>query len=650
MKCTGSWRHRPDDYGRTIAAPKDGDAMKLAQALILVGTLAAALGAGAAEIAVPTYHYGNLRTGWNEHETKLGANNFPSTFGMIATVALDDQVDAQPLLVPGLNIAGGVHDVVYVVTESNTVYAIDANSGAVLVSRNLGAPVPVPLGCGNNGPNVGITGTPTLNRKANALYLIAYVNSNGTTPTYQLHALDLATLADRLPPTTVSASTTLTDGTTFAFDATYQRQRPALLEQNGILYAGFGSFCDFDASHSRGWVIGFHASTLAPLAHATVNDTQASSPTDFFLSSVWMSGFGIAGSGNEVFFSTGNSDCNFYTNPESCPSQTTYNGVTNVQESVIAMSANLATRNGLFTPSNVFYLDQADLDLGAAGVMLLPTLSGQNLATIVSKDGRLWLLDRDSLGTYLDVQQLANGCWCGPSFYTGSDGVNRVVSSAGNLVQTWQVALSPTPHLVAEASGTVQSSIQDPGFFTTVSSNGTSSGSAVIWAVARPSDTTGLTLYAFSGTPQNGALPKLYSSPAGQWPYLGGNANITPVVANGKVYVASYQALMIFGPNGTAVTPGIVAAREPATLPAGATRRVSGRLTALTDAEVVLRTRGGAFIRVDTRHAEEAERVPNLTVGHAYTALATEDPDTGALQAIAITRAKPREAAWPRDR
>ena len=86
----------------------------------------------AAPEAVPTYHYDTQRTGWNANETTLTATSFPSTFGLLHTVALDDQVDAQPLLVPGLTIAGGTHDVVYVVTESNTVYAIDASSGAIL--------------------------------------------------------------------------------------------------------------------------------------------------------------------------------------------------------------------------------------------------------------------------------------------------------------------------------------------------------------------------------------------------------------------------------------------------------------------------------------------------------------------------------------
>lgn len=629
--------------------------MRLSRILSCIGVgllLARAAGVLAAGIAVTTYHYDNLRTGWNPAETALSAANFPANFGLLQSVALDDQVDAQPLLVPGERIAGGVHDVVYVVTERNTVYAIDANSGQVLVSRNLGTPVIVPLGCGNNGYYVGITSTPVLNRKSHALYVIAYVEgANGAPPTYQLHSLNLATLADQVAPTTIQATQRLTDGSAYVFDATYHRQRPGLLEQNGNLYVGFGSFCDYYANLTRGWVIGYNAATLAPLAHSTLNVTLAASQTNYFLSSVWMSGFGLAGSGTEVYFSTGNSDCNFYASPELCPSQSTYDGVTNVQESVVAMSGNLAKRQGVFTPANVFALDQGDADLGAAGVMLLPAVAGApNLATIVSKDGRLWLLNRDRLGSYLDVQQLPNGCWCGPSFYQGGDGISRVVTGAGATLQTWQVATSPAPHLVAEASNGVLPGIQDPGFFTTVSSNGTQPGSAILWAVSRPSQTTGLTLYAFSGTPQGGTLPLLYSSPAGQWPNTGGNANVTPLVANGKVYVASYQALMIFGANGTRVPAGRITVPEPAELPAGATRRISGRLIARAGERATLLTRSGHLQGVDLTQAQDTERVPPLVVGRPYTVLAIAGPGGTDLQAIAVTRAKPAEAAWPVDR
>jgi outer membrane protein assembly factor BamB len=207
---------------------------------LLCGCLALASSlAFASGIAVTTYHYDALRTGWNKQETALSASAFPSTFGVLSTVAVDDQVDAQPLLVPSETIAGAVHDVLYVVTENNTVYALDAASGQVLLTRNLGAPVPTPLGCSNNGPNVGITSTPVIDLTRNRMYVMAYVN--GTTPQYQLHSLNLTTLADAFVPVTVAAHHRLTDGSTFVFNATYQRQRPALLELNGTIYAGFGT-------------------------------------------------------------------------------------------------------------------------------------------------------------------------------------------------------------------------------------------------------------------------------------------------------------------------------------------------------------------------------------------------------------------------
>src|ERR1035437_3952368 len=97
-----------------------------------------------------------------ERRIRQSLHHQPHVMLLASNGALDDQVDAQPLLVPGLTIAGGIHDVVYVATESNTVYAIDASSGAILISKNFGAPVPAPLGCTNNGPNVGINGTPTI--------------------------------------------------------------------------------------------------------------------------------------------------------------------------------------------------------------------------------------------------------------------------------------------------------------------------------------------------------------------------------------------------------------------------------------------------------------------------------------------------------
>ena len=204
--------------------------------------------AAALNQVVATYHYDNLRTGWNRNETTLTPANVGSTsFGVLAKVVLDDQVDAQPLVVPLQHITAGpgpaplqgsgaprilygaTDQVVYVATEGNTVYAIRASDGTVLVSRNLGTPVSMPLTCTNNGPNVGINSTPVIDVTAQTLYVIAYTLMSGI-PTYQLFALNLNDLTDRIPPVTVAASHMLSDGTTYNFNAAYQRQRPALLE------------------------------------------------------------------------------------------------------------------------------------------------------------------------------------------------------------------------------------------------------------------------------------------------------------------------------------------------------------------------------------------------------------------------------------
>src|SRR5450755_2119240 len=345
-----------------------------------------------AQTSVTAYHYDNYRTGWNQKESVLTpANVAKSSFGLLATVPLDDQVDAQPLVVPGVVITAGknqgTHDVVYVVTEDNTVYAIDIHSAAILLSVNLGTPVVRPLSCNNNGPNVGITSTPVIDLASKTLYLMSYTQ-DPSGPAYRLHALDLGNLNDKIKAQVVSASHTLTDGTTFTFNATYQRQRPALLLANGSVYAGFGSFCDFAANLSRGWLLGWSTGSLTPLPGNQVFDTQATSPDGFFLSSIWMSGYGLAAddSGN-VLFVTGNSDY----------SGTTYDGVSNIQESVVKVSSNLSTVLDLFTPKNQATLDQADADFGSGGALVLPDQPGStpHMAVAVGKVGTLFLMNED---------------------------------------------------------------------------------------------------------------------------------------------------------------------------------------------------------------------------------------------------------------
>jgi hypothetical protein len=514
-------------------------------AVLIVGSALLA----SAQTSVTTYHYDNNRTGWNKNETVLTPANVASTsFGLLHTVPLDDQVDGQPLLVPGVNITAGSnqgkHDVVYVVTEGNTVYAIDAESGTVLLNPNFGKPVRFPLGCSNNGPNVGINSTPVIDAASNTLYVIVYTNDTSG-PTYRIHALDLGGLTDKVTPQVVIASHTLTNGTTFTFNGTYQRQRPGLLLANGNVYAGFGSFCDLGANLSRGWLLGWATNTLTPLPANQLFDTQPSSPDSFFLSSIWMSGYGLAAddSGN-ILFVTGNSDY----------SGTTYDGVSNIQESVVKVSSNLTTVLDLFTPSNQAALDQSDADFGSGGLMVLPDQPGAipHLAVAAGKAGSMFLMNADHLGGYSTTKNnvlatyTVGACWCGQSYFVDADGAARVVSSGGHLAKVWKLSTSPSPKLTLAATSPYINGGQFPGFFTSISSNGTSN--SIIWALSHPLSSSQPRIYLFAFNPDSGSnMTQLFKGFAGAWQNVGGNSNLVPVVANGEVFVASNKQLQIFG-------------------------------------------------------------------------------------------------------
>ncbi len=604
------------------------------------------------KIAVTTYHYDNGRTGWDKSERVLTDQNVNSaSFGLLHTVSLDDQVDTQPLIVPDetttTGAAPGKHDVAYVTTEHNTVYAIDASSGAVLFQQNLGSPVPTPLGCNNNGPNVGIDGTPVIDKKANAMYVVVYTEQAGQ-PVYYIHELNLSNLTDVVAPVLVAASHMLTNGSTYAFNATYQRQRPALLESNGNIYAAFGSFCDFSASKSRGWLLGWQAGSLTPLAANRLNDTLATSKNNFFLSAIWMSGYGLAAdpAGN-VYFVTGNSD----------PSGTSYNSVTNIAESVAKVSPDLTQLLSFFTPSDVGSLDQGDVDFGSGGVLLLPKSASRTpLAAAAGKEGTLFLMHQKNLGGYspsgdhvVDSVNIG-GCWCGQSYFdAASDSVARIVASGGNNVTVWKVQKSHGSKLLQTASSPGLPGGQDPGFFTVISSNGKGPG-AIIWALARPNSVPGkVTLFAFTADPPSGStLQTLYQAPAGAWNSSGGNANLVPVVANGKVYIASYEQLDIFGLLGSNAKGGAPLVKAAGVI-RGAPHELTGTLVAMNGSYLTFRTRAGKMARVDDSEAVRHERSVLLSVGKPFSAGGTYDA-AGVLRATTIVRVKPSQATWPIDR
>ena len=515
----------------------------------------------ATQANVTTYHYDNMRTGWNPSEQQLSPSSVgSSSFGLLRTVPVDDQVDAQPLVMA--DPSGNGHDVVYVATESNTVYRIDAATGKVLTQRNLGTAVPAslyPVSCNNPGPRVGILSTPVIDTTGRTLYAMTQtVETVGGTQTlvYRIHALNTGDLRDMAPSVVVGATGRLTDGTSYKFDAAVMRQRPAMLLSNGVVYAAFGSVCDKDTSLERGWVLGWQAGTLTPLAGSVLMNQDATAPKNQFSTPIWMSGYGLAAdqATGSVFFVTGNSD----------RSGTTYNSSTNLSESVVRLAPDLTSVQDFFTPwsqpgsgSGVATLDMKDRDLGAGGALLLPDQPGStpHLAAAGGKDGHLYLLNRDNLGGYnpgsanrVVTTVTAGACWCGPSYYRFSDGVGRIVSSGGNAATIWKVETSPSVQLLAEnTTNPLPPPVmpQNQGFFTTISSDKRRADTFVIWALARPSSTIppNITLFAYDAKTAN----TVFSGAAGSWTLGNGNANLVPVVANGRVFVGSSKQLSIFG-------------------------------------------------------------------------------------------------------
>jgi hypothetical protein len=625
-----------------------------AAGVALTGTLPASAGdKGAGDVI--TYHSDNMRTGWNPAETQLTPLNVAGPdFGLLHLVPLDNQADAQPLFVAGQQIAGhGKHDVVYVATENDTVYAIDANSGKILVSRTIGPAVPdneVAVGGCSNGSNViGINSTPVIDLKAQTMYAMVFTYENGK-DIYRLHALDLSDLTDRVKPVEVAATGTLKNGKTIKFDARYERQRPALLETAGNIYAGFGSFCDLGANITRGWLLGWQADTLTPLPVSDLINRQKKTENDFFLSGIWMSGYGPASDdAGSIYFATGNGD----------PSGKSYSPAVNLEESVVRLSTDLTTVQDYFTPNDYASLDAEDNEIGGGGVMLLPKQPGGAvpMAVIAGKTDYMYLLDRNRLGHLSGLNKplgyyTNNGCWCGQSYFVGYDGIGRVVSSTGNNVSVWGVQTSPNPALVLLGNGNAMDSGQEPGFMTSISSNGTIDSTAVIWAVPHPGDDDAdHTIYLYAFDPEDGSAP-IYYGEAGTWPYYqSAAANLVPTAAGGHVFVASYETLAIFGVSGDAKFVKFVAPPAPQMRPyTGTKHQIYGTVQAMDGDTLLLRRRGGSTVKVDMAAARRNFMVAEPAVGKAALVRGDTYDAAGRLVAGFVLHAKKNPALWGEDR
>lgn len=513
--------------------------------------------AGVAQVNVTTYHNDNARTGQNLAETSLTPANVNSTqFGKLFSVAVDGYVYAQPLYLSNVAINGGTHNVVYVATEHDSLYAIDADNGTIYwqvgfippggstVSSNSDA------GCDDLIPEVGITGTPVIDTGTKTIYLVTRTKESGLF-VQRLHAIDVATHAEKFGgPQVISASVSGTgdgnNGGKITFDPLKEHQRPGLLLQNGHIVISWASHCDIGPY--QGWVISYNAGTLAQEA------AYATTPNGAF-GGIWMSGGGVASdSSSNLYFSTGNGS---------------WDGTANFGDSIVKLglpSGGSFPKSDYFTPFNQSSLSGGDTDLGSGGVLLLPTLSsGSHPSLLVegSKEGKIYVLDRNNLGHFCSsctstdtqaVQEIpgaVTGMFSTPAYWNGlvyfvgkGDALKAFSFSANNsgLLSTSPVATS------SETYGF-------PGATPSISANGTSNG--IVWTLVTAgwSTNTAAILRAHNASDVSQSLYNSAQAANNRDKLAGAVKFAVPTVANGKVYVGANGQLSAFGLLSTSPTP-----------------------------------------------------------------------------------------------
>jgi len=508
------------------------------------------------QYAVVTYHNDMGRTGQDISETMLTPATVNKThFGRQFSQTVDGYIYAQPLYMPGVNIAGLVHNVVYAATEHDSVYAFDADNNAGANANPLWKASLIPpggstvssgdAGCGDLVPEIGITSTPVIDANTGTLYVVSKTKENGKF-FQRLHALDITSGAEKFGgPVTIQASVKGTgDGSNgtgvVTFNPLREHNRTSLLLQNGLVYIGWASHCDNGPYH--GWLMAYNPATLAQMA---VFNTSPNSG----LSGIWMAGAGLAGDGTNVFFATGNGT--FDVN----------NSGKDYGDSIMSVGPPSAGTPpatfpvlSYFTPFNQSNLNGGDVDLGSGGVLLLPTQTGQHphLLVQVGKGNTIYLVDRDNMGGYCasctsrdtqivqELQGAVGGMWGMPAFWNN----NIYFGGSGDHVKAYSFNASGTGLLSANPTSRSAVSIGNFGPTPSVSASGNSNG--IVWVIQ--ADAYGgpgpAILRAFDAT---NLATELYNSTQNAGDSPGGAVKFTvPTIANGKVYVGTSSQLSVF--------------------------------------------------------------------------------------------------------
>ncbi|HEX9223916.1 MAG TPA: hypothetical protein VF860_11330 [Candidatus Acidoferrales bacterium] len=494
---------------------------------------------------VVTHHYDVSRSGVNSTETLLTTSNVNSaTFGKVGEFAVDGQIDGQALFLSQLAISGqGNKNVLYMATENDTVYAVDAQSISGSSATILWKTSVLPQGespadsaslpCGNISPN-GITATPVIDRTRNAIYVEAMSKDSTGNIFHRLHALDLTNGKELFGgPTTITATYPGTGGNSsggvVTFDPRVQHDRAALLESGNAIYTAWSGLWG-DCGPYSAWVIAFDAGTLKQTGAIDLVPNNSGG-------GMWMGGGGpAADASGSVYVISGNG---FGDTP----------GMNSYGNSFVRLSTSAGLKVGdYFTPFNTLSEDSRDADFGSAGPLLLPDLvdasnTTQHLAVGGGKDGNLYVVNRDNMGqfnntknnTYQQFQLSSSENHSSPVFFNST----VYICPENNTLKAF-----PVSKALLATSPSSQSAHQfgSNGAVASISANGTAEG--IVWAL----DWGTGTLFAYDARDLTKELYDSNQAAANRDHFspVGGHF-ITPTVANGRVYIGTKTTVAVFG-------------------------------------------------------------------------------------------------------
>jgi hypothetical protein len=502
---------------------------------------------------VTTYHYNLNRDGLNSQEAILTqANVKTTTFGKIGMDSVDGKVDAEPLYLGNLTIAGASHNVLFVATEHGSVFAFDADTNTQLWKVSViptGESTSDDHGCSQITTEIGITSTPVIDRKQGpngTLFTVGMSKDAGGNYHQRFHALDITTGTEIAgSPTEITASVPGTgdnsQGGNIVFDPAQYAERAALTLYNGNIYTAWTSHCD--RGLYTGWVMAYSETTLqqTQLINLIPNGHEGS---------IWMSGGGLAvDSAGSLYLADANGTFDATLDANGNPSNHDYGNA------MIRLTANgsLAVAD-YFNVSNTVAESAQDLDLGSGGVVLLPDMTDasgkvQHLIVGAGKDKNIYVASRDSLGkfnanssTNANVYQQITGQLAGlnyttPAFFNGV----LYYASDGDALKAFpftNATMATAPTSVSTAT------FAHPGSTPAVSANGTQNG--IVWAVESALAAPAV-LHAYDPSNLQHEFYNSNQAAGGRDAFGNGNKFITPLVVNGKVYIGTQTGVAIFG-------------------------------------------------------------------------------------------------------